>query len=451
MSTPYLRNLFKQAWPNVLTQMCQLSLNLVDALFVAKINLVAVSAVGIGATILATIGTVAFSVSNSTSAFVAQSKGGEKLLNKPLENQDDQIRLVAVQGLILTTVLGLLGGIAIICFAHEMVSFFSVDAQTSAEASTYLRVVGGCSVLSLLMQTTGAILRGVQDSRAVFQAGWRMNLIHLPLDYLFIFLLHQGVRGAAWATVISTGFGAVYMWRKMLKKVFPHVGFIVKVDWTLQKKIIQQSLPNAASLLAGWFVTNTFNFALLKLGGEDAFAANRIAWQIKNAIAIAWIVGFSSALIPLVGEQYGMKNYKNSLRYCNWAIGVMSGVCGLLLTLELLTGKWIIQLFTQESHITHMSYWMLMMLVIMDSIWGIYMCAKQALNGVTYNKWLMLTSFFSTICYCTSVWIAIANQWTYQSLYFIEMGYWSILCIFAILRFYGRGWIPKDKDKLVDS
>jgi Na+-driven multidrug efflux pump len=223
------------------------------------------------------------------------------------------------------------------------------------------------------MQTIGAILKGNQDSKAVFQAGWRMNLIHLPLDYLFIFSLNQGVKGAAWATVLSTGFGAVYLWRKMLKRVFSNVGFAVEVNWTLQKKMIKQSLPNSASFLAGGFVAHTFNFAMLKLGSEDAFAANRIAWQIKNAIDVAWITGFSSALVPLIGEQYGMKNYKNSLRYCNWAIGVMVGVCGLLLTLELLTGKWIIQLFTHESHITHMSYWMLMMLVIMDGIWGIYM------------------------------------------------------------------------------
>ncbi|MCH5583968.1 MATE family efflux transporter [Shimazuella sp. AN120528] len=453
MSLPYVKNLWKQAWPNILTQVFQLSLNLVDAVFVAKISLAAVSAVGICTTILGTIATVAFSVSNSTCAFVAQSTGGKNLLknDEPLENRDDQIRLVAVQGLILTTVLGLLGGLAIICFAHEMVSYFSVDAQTSAEASTYIRIVGGCSIVTWLMQTMGAILRGVQDSTSVFQAGWRMNLIHLPLDYLFIFPLHQGVRGAAWATVLATTFGAVYTWRKMLIKAFSYVGFSMKVNWTLQKKIISQSLPNAVSLLAGWAVANTFNYAMLKLGSEDAFAANRIAWQIKNAIDVAWVVGFSSALNPLVAEQYGMKNYKNSLRYCNWAIKVMVGACGFLLTLELLTGKWIIQIFTHNSHIAHMSYWMLMMLVIMDSIWGIYMCAKQSLNGVTYNKWLILTDLISSICFCMGVWIAINNQWNYQSLYFVEMGYWLILCIFAILRFYGRGWIPKDKDSAVGS
>ncbi|MCH5585316.1 polysaccharide biosynthesis C-terminal domain-containing protein [Shimazuella sp. AN120528] len=383
-------------------------------------------------------------------------------------------------------------GLLFICFAPVLVQIlYGADPQTTTDAVNYLRILGGCAIIPCMLGMTGAILRGNKDSKAVFRVGVTMNLIHLPLDYVFIFTFGLGVKGAALATVLANLFGLVFMWMSVkssifLKKTWSNDWMIHKLlfqqsllnrrsgapwktvithlfelnytwwklqkkifadrfSWRrnamLQKKLIEQSLSTMGTLIVAQISALYLNRTTLQYGTE-IYAAGRIAKQIKELFDVAWITGFSNAVSPLVAECFGKRNYKEAIRYCNWAVGVVTVGSVIMWAIQSFTGKWIIGLFTDNAHVITTSYWMLSILVIMDGFWAIQACVFFSLRGVSFTKWQFTCSLIANLLIMMAIWVSNHNGWDYKTIYYIELVYWIMLCLFEVARFYSCKWIP---------
>ncbi|WP_028776681.1 MATE family efflux transporter [Shimazuella kribbensis] len=467
MRFKHLRELSKLGWYGIFTSLSQLSLNLVDAWFVSRISLVAVTAVGIASSILMLVQQqVIHAVAVSTSGLISNSRGGENLLDekdsKPLSDSSKlkQIRAIAAQGILLSIKVGVGCGLLFICLAPVLVQIlFGADSQTTSETAAYLRILGGCAIFPCMMGMMNQILLGNKDSKTVFVVGVTMNVIHLPLDYLFIFTFDLGVQGAAIATVLANFFGLVFVWCSVKKKIFglnckwwkvQKKNFADSDLWRrntmLQKKLIKQSLPTFGSGITNALSLMYVNRTMLQYGTE-VYAAGLIARQIKQVLSTAWVQGFASAVIPTVGKCFGAKKYNEALRYCNWAVAVVSIGSAVMWGVQFLTGEWIIGQFTNDPHVIMMSHWMLSMLVIMDAIWAVHLCVFRSLNGVRYKKGQVSSVFAASLLLCCGVGYATHNGWDYKTIYYLQLGYWVLTCLFTVSRFYSRKWIPAQTPK----
>ncbi len=83
-----------------------------------------------------------------------------------------------------------------------------IPPEILPQATAYLRIVATGLVFSFLYNILSAALRAVGDSRAPLGVLVLSSLLNILLDLLFVGGLGMGVRGAAYATVLSQAFSA---------------------------------------------------------------------------------------------------------------------------------------------------------------------------------------------------------------------------------------------------
>lgn len=162
--------------------------------------------------------TALVSVSNASSvAFVVSSivigltAGGGAVIARRVGARD-----VAGQRRAFASLLSVCGAlsafIAAACFlgAGSLFRFMGVPDGALADASSYLRIVGGLCACSFLMNAGCAFLRSQGDARSPLVVMVLSAAGNVLLDALFVILLGMGVPGAAWATVAAQGAAGVF-------------------------------------------------------------------------------------------------------------------------------------------------------------------------------------------------------------------------------------------------
>lgn len=141
-------------------------------------------------------------------------------------------------------------------------------------------------------------------------AGFITNII---LDYLFVWVLEQGITGAAWATVIGQGvtmlFALVYLLR--------NGQFTLKIPFSKMGKVCASILKIG---IAPFGLTMSPNISLIIInrfsisyGGEPAIATYAC---IAYVICIIYLIlqGVGDGSQPLLSQHYGEKNFNKLKR-----------------------------------------------------------------------------------------------------------------------------------------
>lgn len=132
-------------------------------------------------------------------------------------------------------------------------------------------------------------------------------VINIVLDPIFIFALHLGVRGAAFATVISQFVSAVWVVSFLkskrsvlrLKFVRPDKSLFIRIAALGIAPFIMQSTES--------LVTITFNTGLQRYGGDIYVGSMSILMSIMQLIVIP-VNGITQGVQPIISYNYGAGN-----------------------------------------------------------------------------------------------------------------------------------------------
>lgn len=167
-------------------------------------------------------------------------------------------------------------------------------------------------------------------------------VINTILDPIFIFVLHQGVAGAAIATVAGQLFSclmALYYLKKFRHVKLQRHHFIPRLH--VCGKIASLGMSSSLNQLAITFVQIVLNNSLTYYGAQSAYgseiplASCGIVMK-TNAILLAVIIGISQGSQPIIGFNYGAKQYERVRGVYRLAITwnlVVSGIGFLLFQL----------------------------------------------------------------------------------------------------------------------
>lgn len=165
-----------------------------------------------------------------------------------------------------------------LCFATPLMRLLDTPAEILADTVLYLRWMY-CGLLFLAVYNTlAAVLRGLGNSKAPFQAVVTAGAANIVLDYIFVAILHLGVGGAAAATFLTQGVMTLYL----LVYVRRHVSFLTadlsqtKADMAMFRDGMHYALP------------------LMIQGGVASFG-KIILTGFRNGFGIAVIAAISTA------------------------------------------------------------------------------------------------------------------------------------------------------------
>ena len=140
-------------------------------------------------------------------------------------------------------------------------------------------------------------------------------IINTILDPIFIFACDWGIAGAAWATVIGQIFSFIlalrYLWRFQTIH-FEKESFLLDIKESL--KICSMGISSSSNQIAVTVIqiiqynSLTYYGALTKYGTDIPLAACGIVMK-TNAILLAVIIGISQGSQPIIGFNYGAKQY----------------------------------------------------------------------------------------------------------------------------------------------
>jgi putative MATE family efflux protein len=235
-------------------------------------------------------------------------------------------------------------------FMDDLLYLFGGTTNTIQYAHDYMKIIIPGGVLTALYFGLNNIMRASGHPRkAMFNIllGAVCNII---LDPIFIFVFHWGIEGAAIATVISYLVGTINGVTHFMLKSTP-LRFHLK-NFKLEKEIIKSIISIGLSPFSMQIGTSLvvilINSTLLKYGGDLAIGAYGIINSV-NMLVVMFIIGLNQGSQPIIGFNYGAKNYDRVFKTLRYAAIVGTG----LTTVGFIVGTFlphqVVSLFTRDE------------------------------------------------------------------------------------------------------
>lgn len=180
--------------PICLETLCHMLAGVVDTLMLSSVGDKAVGAVGTANTYIGMFIIMFSVISSGMIAVMTQYIGAEK---KGIAYQARQI------GLIFNAVLGILMSLLLFIGSETILKMVGIADSLLPYAVTYLKIVGGFSILNAVIPIFSSYLRAFGYTKQPLMATLCGNVINLILNAVFLFVFDFGVAGVACATVIS--------------------------------------------------------------------------------------------------------------------------------------------------------------------------------------------------------------------------------------------------------
>lgn len=334
------------AVPAMIENILQTIVGFVDTLFVAKLGLNEVTAVGLANAVLAVYIAIFMAIGVGTSSLIARSIGAGDIT---------KAKSIARQSTIISAVLGLLFGLITIFFSEHLLRLMGAESQVLTDGDTYFKIVAIPSIFISLMFTFGSILRASGDTKTPMRVSWWINIIHIGLDYILIFgflgIEGLGVAGAAWATVIVRIIGTLllFFYIKRSKVSFSLFGGYSKED---SLSILKLSAPASIERLI-MRLGQVLYFGLILKIGADTYAAHSIAGNIET---FSYMPGYGLAIAAttLVGQSVGGKHLENAYQYGIITTGVAIIFMSFIGVLLFFFSPWFATWFTTDKNAIEM-------------------------------------------------------------------------------------------------
>ena len=299
--------------------------NTVDAMIVGQfVGKEGLSAVGGASAMLINL-LVGFFVGISSGATVVISQYRGAGRSKEVEAAVHTSIAVALAGGLIMTLLGLFA-------APPFLTLMNTPEDTMAGSVLYLRIYSLGMIPNFLYNMASGILRAAGDSKNPTRFLIVGALVNIGLDLLFVYSFHQGVGGAAVATILSQAVCAVLTLRLLCRVpddyrlTLHHVRF----EKVYLEKILSIGIP--AGLRSSMYsLSNLVIQASINSFGTDTVAA----WAADGRIdSLYWMLTSSlgASITTVVGQNYGAGKH-HRVRECVWQSAVLMIIITLIFSI----------------------------------------------------------------------------------------------------------------------
>lgn len=235
---------------------------------------------------------------------VASIKLGEK-------NKEDAEKLLG-NVFIIYTVLGVLIYILGLLFLDKFVYLLGASEETFLYTKQYTSIILMSVIFVFYSMGINNFIRAEGNPKIAMITMIIGAVINTILDPIFIFGLGMGIKGAAIATLIAnivSAFWNIYHFTFSKKSVLKLKKKNFKLDKSLLKETVEVGMSPFILQVSYSIIGIAYNKLLLKYGGETGIAVMGIINTIIT-LTILPINGLNSGSQPIMGYNYGAKNYK---------------------------------------------------------------------------------------------------------------------------------------------
>lgn len=442
---PIGKLIMKYYWPAFVGVVANSLYNIIDRIFIGQ---------GVGADALSGITSV-FPIMIIIMAFgMLIGMGGSVKLSIFLgEKKTDKAEKVLGNVLLLVFFISILMGILGFAIKQPMLEAFGATETTMNYANDYLNIILYGLVFQMVGFSLNSLIRSEGNAKIAMYSMLIAAGINIPLDWLFIMKFGWGVKGAAWATIISMSVLALWVLIHFRSKrcVVPLKWSRIKYDPFIVKSIIAIGMAPFLMQIANSFVQGVYNTQLIKYGGDLAVGAFGIIMSVVILIVMS-IIALNMASQPIIGYNYGARNIervKQTLRYGMIAATVLAVISWIIL--EAFPSP-LIRLFNSESEVLH-QYGVtgLRIFVIMLPVVGFQIVISNYFQSVGKAKTAALLSLLRQVIVLMPLLFIFPNFWGLKGIWMASPAADFISAIVASLLMI-REWkktLSSDKNSVI--
>ena len=322
--------LFNYATPAIIAMASSSLYHLIDSAFVGH---------GVGGEAIAGMA-ITMPIMNIGAAFGAMVGvgAGARISLRLGEGNKAAAEKTLCNAVILNIIIGFTIMATMLTFLDDILVLFSggkASAETLAYAKDFMQIILLGNVTMHLYLGMNDMIRSSGNPRKSMAIMLTSVAVNLALNPLFIFVFHWGIKGSAAATVIAQFVSFLLALSHFCSKKsflrFKREAF--HFDWKIVGNILSIGLAPFLMNICASIVVAFVNTAMLKYGGADLYVG---AYGIVNRIVLLFIMvimGLNQGMQPIVGYNYGAKNYARVRKavYMTIGCGVVIATLGFIL------------------------------------------------------------------------------------------------------------------------
>ena len=229
--------------------------------------------------------------------------------------------------LVLNVVLGLAFTLVFMLLLDPILYFFGASENTISYARDYMNVILMGNVITHMYLGLNAVLRSSGFPKLAMYATLASVVINCVLNPLFIFGFGWGIKGSAWATVISQviSLAGQLIHFSRPKELLHFKKGIYRLKSEIVKGILYIGMSPFLMNLCACLIVILINRGLKEHGGDMAIGAYGIVNRVVF-LFIMIIMGFNQGMQPIAGYNFGARQYSRVTEVTKltmkWAIGV---------------------------------------------------------------------------------------------------------------------------------
>ena len=373
--------------------------NTVDAMVVGRF---------VGSTALAAVGGATGNLVNLlVGFFVGLSSGATVIIAQFWGRRDFSGVSRAVHTAIAFSVVGGLGIMVLgITLSRTILTWMNTPEDMMDASVSYLRIIFAGLIPSLIYNIGSGILRAVGDSRRPLWFLIVSSLTNVALDLLCVCVLHMGIEGAAFATILSQAVSAALVLITLRRsETAIHLNWKdVRLHGDTLLDIVKIGLPTGLQSVM-YSLSNIFLQTAVNSFGTITLAANTAYGKLDG---LYWMISgaFGVTITTFVGQNFGAKKFDRMFRCVRITLLMALANTVLLCALLFFGGQFLIPLFTDDPqvlaeaiHICRNMCWFFVLHVPMSILSG-------TLNGTGDTLAPMIISA-TAICVLRVLWVWI--------------------------------------------
>ena len=424
--------------PLALDQLLNSFMGSVDTFVVSNLGSAAISAVSLVDSINMLI----------VQAFFALASGGTVVCSHYLGCRErEKANDAAGQLVFITTFLSVIIAVCCLVFNRQILGliFGEVEPAVMENARMYFYISAVSYPFIALYDDGSSILRAQENSRFPMMVSVAANVVNLLLNLLFVWGLHLGVAGSAFATLTARIFSMIVVLIRLRKndlEISLRGYLTIRPDWKEIRRILNIGVP--AGVENGMFQFGKLAIqSTVSLMGTAAIAAQGMASTFENLNGIL-ALGIGVGLMTVVGETLGAGRREEAVYY----VKKLCIVSEIVLIVSCLVMYGLVRPVTYFGGMEPESaklcvYMVTWITVVKPVVWVMSFIPAYGFRAAGDVKFTMTVSVISMwLCRVTltivlarvfgmgpmAVWIGMFTDWT-------------VRCVIYTVRFRSRKWL----------
>ncbi len=382
--SPVPQTILKLSIPTVLSNIVSLLYNLTDTYFIGLLDdPVQLGAISLAFPVFMLIQAIGNVFGNGAPSYISRCLGAKRY---------DEVKRTSAVSVYVSSAATIVIGIAIFAFMDPILHLLGTSKANIGPTRSYLQVIVAFAVVIILQVILSSMLRAVGKVKEAVIGIIIGTVLNIILDPVFILVFHQGVAGAAIATIIGNFVGVVYYIVVYIKGDIP-LSIQLKdcrPSVRIFSEVLKIGLPNSVSVI----IMSCSNIILNNLAsdfGDHVVSAYGVSGKLIQMVFMI-VVGYVTSYMPFAGYNYGAGNFKRMLSALKFTMLSGTGICLVLLVPFVWLSPNFVGAFTTDAQIIDVGVrflraqaWAVPIMAVQSTMMVTFQATGEAIRAMTVN------------------------------------------------------------------